>query len=329
MSNITNYDLGTRGIKALMVAMETYTATSWLGKIAMSTNSDQLTESYSFLGFSPTLSEWTGKRKPQNLKDEGFTITNKVRDAAIEFLTDDLRRCKNPELIDARIADLAQRAVMNNAYLVSELIANGATSGYTCYDGQEFFDTTHSSGSSGTLQNDIDATDCTLLNVTGATGATLLPTTAELQVAIMQVIAYMSGYLDDQGQPYHMNPKEWIVMTNNHFAAQFATAINSLSLSLATNTVLQPNILQSNFNVSYVMNPWLNSHTALNEMFFVFRADSLIKPFIIQTEEAVKTVILGPGSEYEKQYRKCMFAVEETGNAGYGLWQNACRATLS
>jgi hypothetical protein len=67
-----------------------------------------------------------------------------------------------------RTSDLAARTAEHWAKLLTDLIiANGL-----CYDGQNFFDTDHVTLASGTLQNDLDATDIPALNISTAAAPT-------------------------------------------------------------------------------------------------------------------------------------------------------------
>ncbi|MFK5283404.1 Mu-like prophage major head subunit gpT family protein, partial [Lacticaseibacillus paracasei] len=80
-----------------------------------------------------------------------LSITNKHYENTLEVALRDLRRDKTGQ-IQARIQDFADRQLTHWASLLSTLIINAPST--VCYDGQFYFDTDHSEGSSGTQSND-------------------------------------------------------------------------------------------------------------------------------------------------------------------------------
>jgi phage major head subunit gpT-like protein len=210
--------------------------------------------------------------------------------------------------------------------MLSERILNGATSTTTygttsSSDGQDFFDDDHSVGASGTLQNDIDATDVPALNLT--LGA---PTAAEMSAAILGVIAYMHAYLDNEGEPINEDSREFVCMTGVPvFYGAILQACSLANISAGTG-VNNPLFAADGFRVKPVYNARLASATA---QMYVFRTDAPVKPFIRQVETPVTMKTIGAGSEQEFENDTWSFGVDAWRGCGYGLWQYACRCTLS
>jgi phage major head subunit gpT-like protein len=291
---------------------------SWVDKIAMRFDSDQKIEEYAWLSASPALREWIGGREAVGLSANKISIENKTFEGTLSIPSDDIRRDKTGS-IDIRIADLARRTIGHWAKLLSTLIINGvgATSGL-CYDGQNFFDTDHSEGDSGTQLNLLAAGQVAALNVTTPTA----PTPLEASQAVSGVIAYMMGWLDDKGEPLNETARSWLVMTGTTLAPAFSAAVSQKTLG---GNIDNPLAEQKYFEISHVINPRM---AALTTQFVVFRTDSPTKPFIRQ-EELFEVEVVGPGSEHEFKNNEELFGVKLVGNVGYGLWSQAAHCILS
>ncbi|MBN1377846.1 MAG: Mu-like prophage major head subunit gpT family protein [Gammaproteobacteria bacterium] len=314
--------LGGREIRSFYSALEVAAKLDWVAKLAMRFGSDQAQETYKWLSAAPALREWIGERLAKGLSVNGLTIINKTFEASLKISTDDIRRDKTDQ-IDVRIADLARRYLSHYAKLLSVLIANaaGATSGLA-YDGQYYFDTDHLEGDSGTQKNLLTASEVGQLDVGTATA----PTAYEAAQAVLGVIAYMLNLKDDQGEPIHENAQEFVVMTGPLLMPAFAAATTLKTINTGSGSVDNPLVLNdASIKVTHVTNPRLSSWTA---NFAIFRTDAPTKPFIIQEEEALTTQIIGAGSEYEKLNNAQFFGVKSIGNAGFGLWQHAAKATM-
>lgn len=317
--------LGSRAIiGSFYAALEAYLGTNWINPISMFFgNSDQESETYKWLGMSPAVREWVGGRQAKGLKDNGITIINKTWEGTLVIPVDWLRRDKTGQ-IQVRINELAGRAAELDSKLLSTLIINGGGSSGVCYDGQYFFDTDHSEGSSGTQTNALVASDYSSLNVTTAAA----PTVAEMNAAILDSIQHMFGFKDDQGEPMNANAKNFLVMVPTNMMGAGMGAVYSRIINASTgafdNTMANAAVAQG-FNVQCVVNPRLTSTTN----FFVFRTDAPAKPFIRQEEEPLKVDAIAEGSEEEFKNNRHLYGVKRICNVGYGYWQYAVQSTLS
>lgn len=283
----------------------------WVGGIANMYNSDQSSEQYAMLGFSPAPREWVGGRQAKGLAQNNFIITNKHYEGVLEVAVKDVRRDKTGQIM-ARVDEFADQSDIHWATLLTTLIEAGESS--TCYDGQYFFDTDHSEGASGTQSND--------LTYAAATGTT--PTKEEMQLAILQSISAIVGFKTDQGTAMNPGAKAFTVMVPpTYYMIGLAALAEQLNVALSGN--MNPNMLGGGFNIDLVMNPELTWTTK----FATFRSDSPIKSLIRQEETPLMFKSKAEGSEFEFDNDAWQFGVDGWRAVGYGYWQRACLTTFT
>jgi hypothetical protein len=312
--------LSSRAIKGMFYrAMESEFDAGWATRIAMGPfPSDQLSENYNWLGMPPAFREWVGGRQAKQLNKQAFEIKNVHYETTIDIDNRDHRLDKTGQ-ISMRIGDLVKRSRSHWEKLLSTLLLAGETG--DCYDGKKFFAADHSEGSSGTLKNLLTATEVPELDVTTATA----PTQDEMSKAILGVIGYMLTYLDDQGEPIHGDAMEWIVMAGSVSIWQASlNAVKANQLSSASGAV--DNVLtNSPFKIGAILNPRLSAWT---DDFVVARVDGNGKAFILQ-EETPLTMRVKEGGNYEFDHDAKQYGVDGWRAAGYGMWQDCAKATLS
>ena len=295
------------------------TGSGWVNIVSNYFESDQASERYAWLGQSPAYREWIGGRNAKGLPESSFEIVNKHYEATLDILKKDLRRDKSGQAM-IRIADLAQRDNSHWASLLSTLIAAGAAT--DCYDGQYFFDTDHSEGSSGTQSNDLTIDISTLPVATG--GTTTVPSPAEFQLCIAQAIAAIVGFKDDQGEPMNADARSFLVYVPVGLMQAAMTAVATPAQMAETQTALQ-GMKQGGFQIGVEVDP--RSAWTLN--FAVFRTDSAVKPFIRQEEMSSELKMKWLDSEYCFDNDAVQVGIDSWRRAGYGMWQNACLVTMS
>lgn len=288
---------------------------SWINSLSNYFPSDQEAETYKWLGQTPAMREWIGGRQAKGLTDNGITIANKDFEATLEIMVKDLRRDKTGQVM-VRVRELAQRTNSHWAKLLSTLLVNGASS--VCYDGQYFFDTDHSEGSSGTQSNSIT------YNVTTPTD----PTAGEMEKAILSGVQSILGFKDNEAEPMNENAREFLIMAPislmNQTAAAIGASVITDNSTSRTNTILTLGTLGG-----FTMRMAANARLPWTDKISVFRADSETKAFIRQEEEAVNIAAIAEGSELEFREQKHQYGVKASRNVGYGYWQRACLVTLN
>lgn len=284
--------------------------TNWVNALSFKTQSNQASESYAWLGQSPTMREWLGGRNAKTLREFSFDIKNKEHEATLEVTVPELRRDKTGQL-NVRIAELADRVMAYPAKLMSTLMIAGESA--TCYDGQYFFDTDHAEGDSGAQSNDLSAT--------AAVPAT--PTVAEMRTAILAAVTAIIGFKDDRGEPMNENAKAFTVMVPLSMYAVAVEAINLPTVATGGANLLQN--MPDGISISVRANVRLTWTTKIA----VYRTDGRVKPFILQEEMPVSMKAVAEGSELEFNDNKHRYGVDWSGNVGYGYWQHACLTTFA
>lgn len=290
------------------------TGQSWLARIAMRMDSDQAVETYKWLGMVPQLREWVGGRNAKGFRENGFDIRNKTFEGTLQVLVDEIRRDKTGQVM-VRINELADRAASHDASLVTTLIdSNGL-----CYDGQNFFDTDHTEGENSTSQSNAITFDIS----DAATGGTpTVPTAATMSRAILAGVAQIMSFKDDQNEPMNELAKDFLVMAGPPLMGPVLGALASPVIESGQTNLL---LAQKDFNLTPAINARLTGWT---DKIAVFRGDGATKPFIVQIEEELTVSAQAEGSPEEFNNNRHLYGVKKIGNAGYGMWQHACRVTL-
>lgn len=265
-------------------------------------------EKYGWLGSAPTMREWVDERAPKALLSSEYTLVNKHYEASINIDRDDLDDDQLGQH-QFRVQDMGNRARRHPDALLSTLIVDGEAT--ACYDGQYFFDTDHSEGSSGSLSNDL----------TQSVASTALMTVAECKTAMNKAISAFVGFLDDRGQPYM---EEWELNASN-FTVMVPAAHREPFQELFTSSIISntTNVYQNKARV--LTNARLTSGTKL----YFFYTGAPIKPFIYQNRQPPKPGFLGPDSDRGFMRRNLVFGVDARYNVGYGMWQFAVLITIS
>lgn len=291
----------------------------WINDVSNYFTSDQRSERYAWLGQSPMMREWVGGRNAKGLTESSFTIINKHYEATLDILKRDLMRDKSGQAM-ARINELALRSNSHWASLLSTLIQAGAAT--ACYDGQYFFDTDHSEGSSGTQSNSISV-DISELPV-DINGSTTAPSVAELQVCIMKAIQAIVGFKDDQGEVMNESARSFLVMVPLSLWLPALNAVATPTQVYETQTAFE-GIRQAGFSVR--VEP--DARSAWTANFAVFRTDGTIKSFIRQEAQEVQLAMKWLDSEYCFDNDAVQIGIDSWRNVGYGYWQNACLVTMT
>lgn len=124
-------------------------AESFYGQIATEVPSTTSQETYAWLGQYPKLREWIGDRQIKNMSASGYVLQNKKFESSVavprDAIDDDQYGIYSP-----LFREMGYAARVHPDELIFALLASGNTT--LCYDGKNFFDTTHPVGS-GTVSN--------------------------------------------------------------------------------------------------------------------------------------------------------------------------------
>lgn len=306
-------------IGAYFARLEANPGMSWVNGISNLFGSDQASETYAFLGQSPAMREWVASRQAKGLQGNSLTIINKHYEATLEVRKTDARRDKTAQLM-ARVQEFADRSMTHWASLVSTMLLNADST--VCYDGQYYFDTDHSEGSSGTQSNKITVTIADL--PAAAKGSTTAPSIEQMQQCILKAISQIMSFKDDQGEPMNEGASEFLVKVPPSLYLTAVAATSALTTA-ALQQNLNPNLI-ANLRVRVEMNARL---TAWTTKFSVHRTDSPIKAFIRQTEQDVELKAKAEGSDFEFDNDAWQFGIDAWRGAGYGYWQRSCQVIMA
>lgn len=302
-------------IGQFFMMLEGITRAAWAQRIAhMNMNSDQSSEEYLLSSMTPAMRRWIGGREARRLLVESLTLVNEKFEVTLVDKVDNWRYDKSGQL-NQRLQDMVSRTITHWNKLCSELLPLGAST--LTYDGQYFFDTDHSFGDSGTLKNKLTASEVTALNV--ATAAA--PTPAEMSDAIYGVINWFYTLKDDAGEPINEDAERFMIMVPANMAASARTAVTKQVLASGVDNPL----VGAGFQIEVVPNPRLSSTT----VFYAFREDGSLKPFILQQRGQVEMTAKAEGSDFEHDTDQWEFGAKAERAAGLYGWQSAMMATLS
>jgi len=293
--------LATKGIRSEFFnrfeATPSYYA-QWSTRIA--SNSDR--ETYKWLGSVPQMREWGTGRLAMGLRTESYSIENMKYEATIEVDRDEISDDQTGQ-IQVRIGELAQRAATHKDYLISQLLINGATSGYNSYDGVSFFNDAHVSGASGNQDN--------LLGPSSSTPTA--PSTADFATALNAAIAAMIGFKDDQGQPFPIMLDQLVCVVPPTMRKSAIEATSAAIISNTSNAALQS-------IAGVVALPWLTTATT----WYLLHIGGIVKPFVFQDREPIEfTSLDAPDSETGFLREKYLYGCRARYRMTYGYWQYA------
>ena len=257
-------------------------------------------ESYPWLGAVPNMREFKDERMPLGILEHDYSIRNKTWESSIAVERAAIEDDKYGQ-IKLRITSLAREARRHVDELVFTLLKNGFSS--TCYDGQNFFDTDHAEGESGTQSNK---------------GTSALDASA-LQAAITAMIKFK----DDRGKFLGAVPDLLVVPPDLQWAAMELLESTYWPEEGQTTERMASNVLKGKLDL--LVSPYL---TDAND-WFVLSTKGVIKPVILQSRTPVEFSALEADSESGFMRDEYIYGVRARYNAGYGLWQTAYGSEVS
>lgn len=293
--------LSSRAIKGEFYNMlESHLANHWVAELSFPVESNQGSQNNVWIqAATAMMREWIGGRQAAGFWEDGITIVNRKFEGTLEVLVDEFRRDKTGQVM-LRTRGLAASSTTLWAQLLTALADDGESG--IGYAGEAFFSTAHTRG--------VDGADpqSNLLELSVVDPAN--PTGPEALEAITKGIMAIMGFRDYEDEFVNLD-----AMHFNVFVPM--TLVSALRLG-----VVGP-LCSGGYTVKIVANPWLTWTSAIA----VFRADGLAKPFIRQ-HEFTHFASVGAGSELEFNEEVRHFGVSSSRNAGYGVWEHACKINL-
>lgn len=279
-------------------------------KLCTVVQSDGADEEYGMLGSVPAIREWLGDRQFHSARAARFTIENKLWESS-ESIPKTALKDDRIGLYDTLIENLGVRAARHpDKLLLGNLILNGTSQ--PCLDGQFFFDTDHSWGSSGSQSNSIGATAV----------SAVAPTVAEFNSALSAAIQAMLNYKDDHGELLH---DDAVFDMDNGMQLVLMVPLKYLEVARKATTVgLQ--LSNGETHVPVLSAEVIASPHLTGNIFDLYRTDQPVKPFIFQAREPLSRRTKGLD---DIEWKDVKFMTEARYNVGYGAWWNAVRTTLT
>lgn len=281
-------------------------ATPFYPQVCTTMPSNGRDENYGWLGSMPGMREWLGDRQFSRLRAASYAITNKLWESSIEIerhdIEDDRLGMYGPVL-----EQLAIEAAYHPDELFFETLVAGAST--ACFDGQYFFDTDHSWGSSGTQSNDL----------TPSASNTAAVTEAEFRTAYHASRAALLGFKNDQGKfltrpTIRPMPNQLLIVPPALEEVAQKALYKDLVSGGETNIVLdRPQIVAS---------PHLSSGTA----FYHLNLSAPLKPFVFQARAPLSRQMKGADDIEAKGVK---FMTEARYNVGYLAWWTATLNTFT
>ena len=288
-----------RGLKATLMNRAPAEAPVLVSQLCEVVPSDGESEKHEWLGDPPQMTEFQGARKATGVSATGYTITNKVYDAAIRFGRDDLRRNRSgsfQRVID-RLADVAMS--FGNKRIV-DVLEDGTTD--LCYDGESFFGDAH------LARNDEGKTHDNLLAGSGVT-------VANISTDVGTALSTFRLTKAENGEPFFGDLDLQVVY------------VIPPAVELKFAEVLGADIISSTTNVRKGLGGVISSSRLSDANdWYAFVVNPGFKPLIYQPEmNSIEVDATAEGSDMWKQERQAEFGVSLGVGAGYGFWQSAIK----
>lgn len=263
--------------------------------------STKSSEEYGWLGDTAELREWNGERLPKALKEYGFTIKNKKYESSIRVDQDAIDDDQYGQIV-MRVTQMGGGAKRSYDKQFASVIEAGAST--VCYDGQNFFDTDHSEGSSGTQSNLF-------------TSKALDATNSKL------IIQTMEAYKTDTGHLAGIQVTHLMVPTCLEWTAK--ELFDPTAVAVSTDPAKA--VLRG--RVKVVVNPYLSSASGANAPYYFMDLSGAIKPFIFQIRKplAFDQVTTANPDTNAFMTDSNLYGVAGRHAFGYGDWRLCSKGT--
>lgn len=266
-------------------------------KFTTKITSTKSSEDYAFLGETPQLVEFLDTRKVKSIQEYSYSVANKKWETTIGISRDAIEDDQTGNLM-RRASQMGINAAKSyDREAVSTLEAGSST---VCYDGQNFFSTTHGDGLGATQSN------------YAAASKAFSATTLE------EAITLMAQFQDDQGELAGMDATHLMVPSGLRFKA--LEVVNPVVLA-GSNTPSQ-RVLSG--VVDIIVNKYLTTKaTAANSAWYLMDLSTGMAPIIFQERKAPEIVSLtSPTGDNAFLNDEFLYGVRARFNFAYGNWRS-------
>lgn len=306
--------LTARGVRGIFYdALELAMAQQWASRIGLYLASDTLTENHRWLGAVPEPRKHFGGLNAQPVTAQSLAVTNEDFELTVPFSLHDMRRDKTGH-IARKISELAVAWADHWNKLAVEVFEDNDTA----YDGTALFSSSHSVGSSGTIDNDLASGDLGQLNISDADN----PTKAEAAAILSALAAHMWTFNDDAGRPCNQGAKNFLAIIHPNVFPGFQAAVaDELYVQGGSNELRG---LGLSFDI--VVEPRLASDTV---GYFARTDGPGSKPLILQSELEPTLQYVGPDSEHAIKNNQVLYVSKACRAVAPGEFRQVLKFTMS
>lgn len=291
--------------KNLLPGLKTTFMAGWKGvelpwkQVATEVASTLPSENYAWLGQTPVVRQWTDERIPKGLSEYSYNIKNLKWETSIRVDAEVLEDEQYGQ-VKMRVGQMPNAVARHQNKLVFNLLEAG--NNQLCYDGSNFFDTTHAEGLSGTQVNKFTSTPLNAANYGTARAAHYL-------------------FNDDTAQL--VGSKTTHLMVPAVLEAVARQILNADFVVNSTVAASQSNIWKG--SAELIVNPFLVDQTS----WYLLDLDAYVKPVLFQNRIPVTFKALDGSSDSDNVFMRdaYLYGVRARYNAGYGDWRTAIKAT--
>lgn len=310
---LKNLGLNVAGLRAAF--FERFDAqTPFYPKLVTRIESDNDIEHYKWLGNVPQLREWGTGRLARGLNPFSYDVANQKYESTIEVDRDEVSDDKTGQ-IRMRIQELGERAPGHKDAIIGTLLINGHSTGFNSYDGVSFFNTAHVAGASGNQSNLLTIDISAVLPAEPDTP--LAPSVATIKYCYNRALAAMRLFKDDKGEPERIRPGGIVVACHSNLETAYREA---LLASVINGTTVVPAS-----GVEVVSFPEFTDES----QFYVFKTDSVKKPFLFQDREPLEFVALEENSDDGFKKEMYLYGVRARFRITYAEWKYAVKVDMA
>ena len=264
-------------------------------------------EDYGFLGSMPGVREWLGDRVFNSLRGARYSLVNKKWESSILIEKDDIDDDRLG-MYNLSFSQLGVEAAHHPDELLFDIVTGGESA--ECFDGQNFFDTDHLWGDSGSQSNDLtyNAADPNAV------------TEAEFRAAYEQAATTMIQYKRDNGKPMNrptFSPNNGLVLV---LPPQLREVASKALLKEFINSGESNVVMDKPSRIITI--PYLTSGVK----FYLFDTSKPLKPFVFQARKPLARQMKGMD---DREFKDVKMMTDARYNVGYLAWWNAVLTTFN
>lgn len=262
-------------------------------------------ESYALFGNIPGMREFLDERSIQGFgKKWTYEIVNKKYEMTLGVRRDELED-EQFGVIQMRLKDMASQSRYFYDQKVFEMLSNGGSA--ACWDGANFFSTTH--------------------NIDGATNQSNAIDTAFSKTSLQAAINAMRRYKDDKGHLLGISPDTMLVSPELYWTV--LETLNTTSyVATKQESAGSPAVLSPNYNVfngiglNVISTPCITSTTA----WYLMDTKKAMRPIIMQDRTPLEFTAMDSDNDEDAFMRDIYkWGLRVRFGLGYGNWMTCLR----